>query len=170
MENSTFSEAHENENATEKNIFGKLLQDYDISLDKINCSAINSERFGKLLEYCTMYENDIQNAINTMKNYFEKEVDGLNERNAVNSKIDYGGTKNKNGFIEPDIDYVINCDVEGGEKCNPVPTKKMKLDVNDINFIDFKEKFAPMIHEVKEEILSAIVGKNSFAINVSETK
>lgn len=162
----THSETVENENATNKNIL-KLLQElkkeYDISTDKINCSNVNSS-FGKLLEYCNMYENDIQSAISNMRSFIEKEVKGLNEKGAVNSKIDYGGMKNKNGFIEPDIDNYIP---KGDTSDDPVPAKKMKLNVH---FENFEEKLVPIMREVKDEIVSAIMGASTFGINTTETK
>lgn len=169
LENSTHSDAVENENPAEKNIL-KLLQElkkeYDISTDKINCSNVNS-RFGKLLEYCNMYENDIQSIITNMKSFIEKEVKGLNEKNALNSKIDYGGIKNKNGFIEPDIDSHIQ---KWDASDDPVPVKKLKLDLDRVRFGENEEKVAPAVHAVRDEIVSTIMGVNAFEINATEAK
>lgn len=105
----------------------KLLQEikkeYNIPADKINCFDKNNG-FEKLTEYCNKYENDIQNVFSNLKNFFESEVKLFNEKEIVNSKIDYGGTLNEKGFIEPDIDDFVDD--------TPV-SKKARLDVDNLN-------------------------------------
>lgn len=107
----------------------KLLQEikeeYNIPADKINCFEKNSG-FEKLTEYCNKYESDINDVLGNIKNFFESEVKLFNEKEIVNSKIDYGGTVNENGFIEPDIDDFVD---------DAPASKKAKLEVDNLNEI-----------------------------------
>lgn len=128
IENSTDFEATELEMSAEKEAgLIKLLQEikkeYNIPADKINCFNTNSG-FEKLTEYCNKYENDIHNILGNIKDFFESDVKLFNEKEIVNSKIDYGGTLNDKGFIEPDIDDFIE---------DTIVSKKARLDIgNDI--------------------------------------
>lgn len=105
----------------------KLLQDirkeYNIPADKIDCFNVNNG-FEMLTEYCNKYEYDINNILGNIKDFFENEVKMYNEKEIVNSKIDYGGTLNEKGFIEPDIDDFLDD--------TPV-SKKSKLDIDNLN-------------------------------------
>lgn len=130
LENSTGLDAIDIEMATDKKAgLIKLLQEikkeYNIPADKISCFDENSD-FEKLAEYCNKYENDIHNILGNIKDFFEKEVKLFNEKEIVNSKIDYGGTLNEQGFIEPGIE-----DFLGDVGDDPAP-KRAKLDIDEV--------------------------------------
>lgn len=121
LENSTGIDAIEMELAADKEAnLMKLLQEikkeYNIPADKINCFNGNSG-FEKLTEYCNKYENDIHNILDNIKDFFDNEVKLFSEK-----EIDYGGTLNEKGFIEPDIDDFLE---------EPA-SKKAKLELNEV--------------------------------------
>lgn len=121
IENSTGIDAIDMEMAADKEAnLMKLLQEikkeYNIPADKINCFNTNSG-FEKLTEYCNKYENDIHNILGNIKDFFDNEVKLFSEK-----EIDYGGTLNEKGFIEPDIDDFLE---------EPA-SKKAKLELNEV--------------------------------------
>lgn len=143
IENSTGIDAIELEMAADREAgFVKLLQEikkeYNIPADKINYFNSNSG-FEKLKEYCNKYENDIHSILDNIKGFFEDEVKLFNEKEIVNSKIDYGGTLNDKGFIEPDIDDFLE---------DTHVSKKARLDIDDLKRV--------------------VVNTNTFAINSSK--
>lgn len=132
----------DSDNKTEetlKKLLSDIKSEYNIPKEKINCSNVNAE-FEKLIQYCNLYGTDMQNVINNVKNFFEKEMIEVNKKDDLNSKFDYGGTINKHGFIEPDVD---------SDEEAVYPAKRTKLDLG-------------------EDVMSATVGTNAFAINSSQ--
>lgn len=109
LENSTdiMEEKAAEKEATLLKLLQEIRKEYNIPPEKINCFNANSG-IEKLSQYCDKYESDIQSVLGNIKEFFEKEVKLCNEKEIVNSKIDYGGTLNEKGFIEPDIDDFIN--------------------------------------------------------------
>lgn len=152
LDNIRNAEIADNENKTDREFFNKLLNDikkeYDISSDKINCTNANGE-FDKILQLCKMHENEFQGVIKNMKNFLEKEATVMDGKEAAHSKIDYGGKRTKNGFLEPDIDDELEGD---GEPAG----KRIKVDVDAIRL---EENIAPV---------TATVGPNSFGISSSK--
>lgn len=140
LENSTGLD-FEKEAADREAGFVKLLQElkkeYNIPADKVNCFGAN--QFEKLTEYCNKYESDIYDTLGNIKDFFENEVKLFNEKDAVNSKIDYGGTFNEKGFIEPDIDDFLE---------DEPASKKVRMEVDGLNEV--------------------VVSSNTFAINSSK--